>query len=191
MAQETSLIFDLAEMAAAGLANAREQFERVTRAIAVDQVLSKADTFVLEYPDPTCADGGGTAEVLLNDLVPALQVNSRELELARERLLRPLTMMLRDVAGSQGWTCVDGIFDAFRSHGYSATDCWFVKAKESEEIQGPRLTPVGYLRGEIAPGMLHPNRRGHEVIADRLYRRHAAKREAHFSTRAHGSAKQQ
>ena len=94
MAQETSLIFDLAEMAAAGLAKAREQFERVTRAIAMDQVLSKADTFVLDYPDPTRADGGGTADVILNDLVPALQVNSRELELARERLLRPLTMML-------------------------------------------------------------------------------------------------
>ena len=175
MAQETSLIFDLAETAAAGLASPVSNSNGSPEQSRMDQVLSKADVFVLDYPDPTRADGGGTADVILNDLVPAFQVNSRELELARERLLRPLTMMLREVAGRQGWTCVDGIFEAFRSHGYAATDTWFIRAKESEQLQGPRLTPVGYLRGEIAPGMLHPNRRGHEVISDRLYRRHAAK----------------
>jgi hypothetical protein len=85
-------------------------------------------------------------------------------------------MMLHDVAGSQSWTCVDGIFASFESHGYAATDTWFVTAKESEELQGPRLTPVGYLCGGFAPGILHPNRHGHQVIADRLYRRLAAGR---------------
>jgi hypothetical protein len=191
LAQETALIFDLAEMAASGLTRAREQLERVTRAIAMDQVLSRAEIFVLEYPDPTGVDSGATAEVILNDLVPAFQVNRRELDLARERLLRPLTLMLREIAGSQGWSCVDGIFEAFRSHGCAAKDTWFIRAKESEELQGPRLTPVGYLRGEISPGMLHPNRRGHQVIGDRLYRRYAAVMASHFSIRAQGSAKQQ
>jgi len=180
LVQEAGLIFDLAEMASAGLATAREQLERLARAIAKDQLLARAEIYLMEYPDPTGAESGAAAPAILNDLVPGLQVNCRELALARERLLCPLTMMLREVANSQSWTYVDGIFASFRSHGYSATDSWFVEAKESEELQGPRLTPLGYLRGEITPGMLHPNRRGHQVIADRLYRRLAATRTSHL-----------
>jgi hypothetical protein len=177
--KETGVIFDLAEMAAAGLATARDQLERLARAIAKDKLLAQAEIYLMEYPDPTGAASGATAPTILNELVPGLQVNGRELALARERLLCPLMMMLHDVADSQGWTCVDGIFASFESHGYEATDTWFVKAKESEQLQGPRLTPVGYLCGGFAPGMLHPNRRGHQVIADRLYRRLAAGRTTH------------
>ena len=45
-------------------------------------------------------------------------------------------------------------------------DTWFVRAKESEQIQGPILTAVGELRGRDSlshPGMrlLHLNNRGH------------------------------
>jgi len=176
LVKEAGLIFDLAEMAAAGLATARDQLERLARAIAKDQLLARAEIYLMEYPDPTGAASVAIAPAILNDLVPGLQVNGRELALARERLLGPLMMLLREVADSQSWTCVDGIFASFQSHGYAATETWFVKAKESEELQGPRLTPVGYLRGEFAPGMLHPNNRGHQIIADRLYRRLAAGR---------------
>jgi hypothetical protein len=62
------------------------------------------------------------ADAILNELMPAVQVNRRELDLARERLLRPSTLTLREVANGQGWTCVDGIFTSFRCHGYGATD---------------------------------------------------------------------
>ena len=77
--------------------------------------------------------------------------------------------MLRQAAEREGWTYVSGVFDSFKSHGYAAKDRWFVRAKESEQIQGPILSPIGYLRGEIAPGMLHPNLRGHQAIAEQLF----------------------
>jgi hypothetical protein len=109
----------------------------------------------MEYPDPTGDVGGGTEQTVLNDLFPGKQVNGRELALVRERLLRPLMTMLHGVAASQSWTYVDGIFASFQSHGYAATDSWFVKAKESELLQGPIVTPMGYLCGEISPGTLH------------------------------------
>jgi hypothetical protein len=78
-------------------------------------------------------------------------------------------------ADRYGWTYVGGVFESFADHGYSADETWFVRAKESERIQGPRLGLLGYLRGEFSPGMLHPNARGHEVIADHLYRSFARK----------------
>jgi lysophospholipase L1-like esterase len=169
IAQDVGLIYNLAEAAEAGLAAAREQLERLSRAIDGDPVLARSEVFLLEYPDLTRDASGATAAAILNDLIPGLQVNRRELDLARERLLRPLNRTLHRAADRQGWTLVGGIFASFRNHGYAAPDTWFVRAKESEEIQGPRLSPVGYLRGEIAPGMLHPNHLGHQAIADRLF----------------------
>ena len=77
--------------------------------------------------------------------------------------------MLREAADRHGWSYVGGIFASFQNHGYASKDTWFRRAKESEQLQGPRLSPVGYLRGELAPGMLHPNHAGHQVIADRLF----------------------
>ena len=171
--QDVSLIYDLAEAAETGLAVAKDQLVRLGSAIANDPILTHAEARLLEYPDLTRDSRGATAAVILEDLVPVLRVNRRELDLASERLLRPLNKILSDAADRQRWTYVGGIFDSFATHGYAANDTWLVRAKESEQIQGPRLTSVGYLRGEVAPGMLHPNERGHQAIADRLLERHS------------------
>jgi hypothetical protein len=174
--QDVRLIYDLAEAAESGLASAREQLMRVGHALANVPILARAKVHLLEYPDLTRDTSGATAAVILEDLVPTLRVNRRELDLADERLVRPLNRALSDVAARQGWTYVGGFVESFATHGYAAKDTWFVRAKESEQIQGPRLTVVGYLRGEIAPGMLHPNLRGHQAIADRLLQSRAKKK---------------
>jgi hypothetical protein len=168
--QDVSVIYKVAEAAEAGLASARGEIERVGQAVAKDPILARADVFLLEYPDLTRDANGATAPAILDDLVPMLRVNRRELDLAREQLVRPLNDALRQAADHRGWTYADGIFDSFGSHGYAAEDTWFVRAKESEQVQGPILSPMGYLRGEIAPGMLHPNKRGHQAIAEELLR---------------------
>ncbi len=170
---DVKLIYDVSEAIESGLESAREQLDRVGRAVSNDPVLAGALVHLLGYPDLTRESSGATAAAILNDLVPALRLNRRELDLARERLLRPLHKTLSDAARRHGWTFTDGLFESFGAHGYAAEDTWFVRAKESEDIQGPRLTAVGYLRGEIAPGMLHPNERGHRAIADHLVRNHA------------------
>jgi hypothetical protein len=59
---------------------------------------------------------------------------------------------------------------------HALNDTWFRRAKESEQIEGPRVTAMGHLCGEIAPGTLHPNRRGQQAIADQLYQHLAAGR---------------
>jgi hypothetical protein len=173
---DVGLIYDLAEAAQAGLDAARGQLDRLATAIDRDPLLAGAEVYLLEYPDPTRDGCGASGAAILDDLVPGLRINRRELALARERLLRPLNGALREAAGRRGWTFVGGIFEAFAAHGYPAADTWFVRAEESERLQGPRLSFVGYLRGEVAPGALHPNRRGHEAIAERLYLSFAASR---------------
>jgi hypothetical protein len=168
--KDVELIYALDAMARSGLAAARSRLESLSRAIAEDPRLVRAQVFLLEYPDPTRDATGATGRAILDDLVPGLQINRHELDLTRERLLQPLNQMRREIAVREGWTYVGEIFAAFRSHGYTADDPWFIRARESEQLQGPRLWLVGYLRGDFAPGMLHPNLRGHQVIADQLYR---------------------
>lgn len=170
LVHDATLIYDLDDMAWSGLRASREQLLRLIREITHDPLLARSDVYVLEYPDPTGERCGATSKAILDDLVPGLRVNRRELALLRERLLRPLNQTLLDAAESQGWSYVSGVFDAFRVHGYASGDTWFIRAKESEQVQGPRFGLAGYLRGEFAPGMLHPNPHGHQVIASCLYR---------------------
>ena len=171
--QDVKLVYSLSEAIESGLASAQAQLERVASALADDPILASAQAQLLGLPDLTRESSGASAAAILDDLVPALRVNRRELDLVRERLLRPLRQIQCDAARRHGWSFTDEVFEAFGPHGYAAEDTWFVRAKESEQIQGPILTAVGYLRGEIAPGMLHPNERGHHAIADHLWRNHA------------------
>ena len=111
-----------------------------------------------------------------NEHAPGVQINRRELDLVRKRHLLPLNKMLHEATDRRKWSCFGGIAEALRCHRYAAVDTWFVRAKESEQLTGPMLSLAGYLRGKTAPGTLHPNRRGHQVIADRLFETIAALR---------------
>jgi hypothetical protein len=169
LSQDAERIYDVDAIAQNGLAATRDQLMQLGEAIAQDPLLARADVYLLEYPDPTRDGSGATGKAILDELVPGFRINRRELDLGRERLLQPLNQALREAARRRGWSYVGGIFASFGSHGYAASDTWFIRAKESEQLQGPRLGLVSYLRGVFSPGMLHPNRCGHQVIADRLY----------------------
>ena len=179
--QDVDLIYDVAESAKLGLVAPREQLDRLAGVIAKDPLLAGAEVYLLEYPDPTRDANGATGVAMLDDLVPSLRVNRRELDMVRENLVRPVNRTLREAADRQGWSYVGGIFSSFRNHGYTAKDTWFRRAKESEQHQGPRLWLLGYIRGELAPGALHPNHCGHQSIAERLYRSLAARRTSYLS----------
>ena len=108
LAREISLIYDVAESADLGLAAARTQLERLGTAIVQDPLLARAEVYLLEYPDPTGDATGATAKAVLNELVPGVQVNRRELDLVRERLLRPLNESLHHLADREGWSLSAG-----------------------------------------------------------------------------------
>jgi hypothetical protein len=104
---------------------------------SIEQIQGRAEVYLLEYLDPTRDTSGATGRAILDDLVPGLRINCRELDLTRERLLQPLNQMRREKAVREGWTYDGGIFEAFGNDGYTASDTWFVRAKESEQLQAP------------------------------------------------------
>ena len=86
--EDASLIYDFAEEVDVGLALTREQLVRVGKAIADDPILARAEISLIEYPDPTRDGNDAASSVILDDLVPSLRINRRELDFAREYLLR-------------------------------------------------------------------------------------------------------
>jgi lysophospholipase L1-like esterase len=175
LGKDVDLTYDVTEGALAGLTAARSRLERLARAITNDPLLASAEVCLIEYPDPAGDARGASAGPILNELLPGFRLSCRELDLARERLLHPLNRMLCEAADREGWTYVGEISASFRGRGYAAPERLIIRAKEAEELQGPRFSAAGYLRGEIASGTLHPNHRGHQVIADRLFRSLEAK----------------
>ncbi len=95
LARDVSLIYDVAEATEAGLAEARKQLERVSRAIASEPILARAEVCLLEYPDPTGDGDSAIARAILNDLVPGLSHGTRRgrdlfeesLEISRQTIL--------------------------------------------------------------------------------------------------------
>ena len=120
--------------------------------------MAEAEVYVLEYPDPTGDATGALRRAILNDLVPGLQINRRELKLARERSLRPAERNAPRAAEQPGLDLRRRDLCGLSEPRVCGTGYLVRRAKESEQLQGPRLWLVGYLRGEISPGTLHPNR---------------------------------
>jgi lysophospholipase L1-like esterase len=67
-----------------------------------------------------------------------------------------LNQAIKTATDLHGWTYLGGIRDAFRGHGYCADDddTWFRSYSGSKKLQGN------------TDGTAHPNREGHEAIAE-------------------------
>jgi len=64
----------------------------------------------------------------------------------------------KEVCAQYGWTYIDGISNLFSKHGYCAGDqSWFVHIGESSDTQGNH------------DGAVHPNKTGHQKIAELAY----------------------
>ncbi len=145
--------------------------------------LKPKQVFLTGYPDLTThmgKKGPFLSEKIFDDVVragifnPDLEIDNTkmgwltEIQWLRQNIGR-VTNTLRTLAKNFGWTFVD-IFDKFSGHGYSApTNRWIVTATESAADQGPKDEPTK------TKGSLHPNREGHQQIAELLYAKVKAK----------------
>lgn len=167
-----------------------ERFGRLADAldrIDIDQVL------LTGYPgSSSVADDGQitTCDEIGGDLLPGLEVDRTELEVAREGLLLPLNDTLRSIADTHGWSFVDAHVGEFEGHGYCGSDPyggggypgnpfpdevasvadpgarWFRTAEESAVIQGGG----GLFQPErlATSGTFHPNELGHRAYGSAL-----------------------
>ena len=166
--QDAGLIYDFDEAAAAALAAARDELARLGWSIAQDPRLSRAEVYLLEYPDPTHVAGGETGEAIFDDMVPGLRINRRELDLARERLMQPLNQSAgRGRAGWAGPTSA-GSSPRFKTTGMRHATRGSSARRSPSRFRG-RAVRLSATSARISPGMLHPTHRGHQVIADLVY----------------------
>lgn len=150
-----------------------------------------AETLLAGYPGALSVEIDGeivTCDEIGGDLLPALEVDLRELEAVREVLLVPLNDTLRSIADGHDWIFVDGHIADFERHGYCGADPyvgreytgnpfpedvamvqdpgvrWFRTAEESSAIQGGG----GLFQPErlATSGTFHPNELGHQAYRD-------------------------
>ena len=148
----------------------REKFPDDLRALkdAIDTQLSPKHVFITEYPVNVfkeIADGAKPCGVLSSTVPSPGSMEGFDLDDSDAggfgEVGQLLNESIRDKAREFGWILVDGIEDAFDRHGYCPNKgfhSYFVSAEESCLDQGD------------FEGMLHPNRRGHEVTRDCIAR---------------------
>lgn len=94
-------------------------------AAALEARLHPSAVYLLEYPDPTGAPGGGLCPEIAGDLTPPFgfhEIDTLEASAARSLVLQPLNLVLAEAASRHGWTYVSGVATAFAAgHGYCGT----------------------------------------------------------------------
>jgi hypothetical protein len=118
---------------------------------------------LVEYFDPTRGRNGDYCRRVLFDRLPFFGIDRKEIRWADQSLLAPLNEAVHRAAERNRWRVVDGVARQFDRHGYCAgRERWIRTLTESLFKQGgsPR---------ERMLGTLHPNRLGHDGIAERIY----------------------
>ena len=132
---------------------------------AIDTQLRPRQVFITEYPAGLFTKFDENHQVrdsgpcdVLTSTVGGLDLDLQD-GAGMRRLGKLMNAVIRAKADKFGWTYVGGIEHGFDGHGYCATpdsQRYFVKAQESCLNQGD------------FEGMLHPNKKGHEVTRDRI-----------------------
>ena len=153
---------------------------------AIREKLNVREVFLVQYPDPLRDDEGELADNLFQAEVAAglftgaaavtlvaplfgpaiftlagigsalLKIDQNEAQWAKDHVQDPMAAIQAKSSRLLGWGHVDGVYEAFRTHGYTADDSFFNSLAES-------LSQQGDIKGTI-----HPNGEGQAVIGDLL-----------------------
>ncbi|MBN9164611.1 MAG: hypothetical protein BGO98_41730 [Myxococcales bacterium 68-20] len=126
---------------------------------------------VFEYPNPFTNDNGQTCDDLLEDVISplpgqlALSMTKYESTWAQSYAEPLLHNAIRAGVRDAGFEFVGGVWNAFRGHGYCASDAqrWVRRATESSAIQGPTLH-------KNTKGTIHPNFAGYHALSTFIVR---------------------
>lgn len=113
-----------------------------------------AGIWITEYSDPSTAVDGRTCG--FGGFPLEKEIAAPDVAWLRQNVFGALNTSIRSSAKSVAWGFVGDIARRYHGHGYCSPDGWFVTYRESWRVQGD------------LQGTLHPNRRGHEVIGQRI-----------------------
>jgi hypothetical protein len=122
--------------------------------------------FIMAYPDPA-HNGDGS-------FCSGFPLTSGAWRWAEESILQPLNRLISQKAALYGWNVVDGynsstpLPDKFQTHGYCAADTWIRGG-----LYDPAKTSLDGQRGSYGiqgdhDGLMHPNKSGHQRMAQSL-----------------------
>jgi lysophospholipase L1-like esterase len=133
------------------LATLPAQYNALGQAI---QGLDPSHVMITQYPDLTRNEHGQFAPIKYLGIT---LISTADVRFAARHILAPLNQAVENAAVANGWTYVDGLGSAFKTHGYSSSDSWFRNLGDSFEYEGSAL------------GAFHPNFKGQRAIANRLF----------------------
>ena len=150
-------------------------------AFHVGRIAPADRVYLTHYPDVTRDENGAFCDPMLDLLAEVREIGSRSLNLnfgqgstptgiysreaawaydgagiGRTGIVTGLNAAVSQLHGTYGWHVVDGIADAWRTHGYCAADPWVVRLKRSLPTQGNQ------------DGTLHPTVAGHAFTGMRI-----------------------
>jgi hypothetical protein len=137
-------------------------------AARLNQDFQIGQTYLMDYPDLTRDSTGDFAQKVLDDVLPFLEVDHWELANAYPQLLPSFMSTMKEACRQFGWTFVDGIHEAFHTHGYGD---WLRTATESAILQGPlgHRDPASEQVARLqTTGTMHPMSGGLDAERDRL-----------------------
>ncbi|MCY2986909.1 MAG: Ig-like domain-containing protein, partial [Planctomycetota bacterium] len=151
-------------------------YGQLNKEIADNLVLpSTKNIYITEYPSPFLVldENGKEVEVeVLDDVIPGLECSATEAKWLKTNVIDRLNEAVKTASEKYNWTYVGGvggIEDAFVGHdyggdgGYYTTSGWWPFTSEDYLAMGGNpLLPH-------TRGILHPNKDGHEAIADQLF----------------------
>ena len=149
----------LPRVIAAALARLPVRYAKLARRLA--RIIEPRRTLIVDYFDPTHDENGEFCKRIgfPDPIFGVGQIDRGEAEWASQRLLTPLNGEIEATARKAGWTEVTGVAEAFRTHGYCASDSWirhFAKSWFSQK--------GNHVFSRVA-GLLHPNETGHAATA--------------------------
>jgi lysophospholipase L1-like esterase len=136
------------------LAELPGRYDRLAETL--DDIVAPSRVFLVDYFDPTRDEDGITCKHIR---FATLDIDEREATWAQEEVLAPLNEEVEQAAARHGWNLVDGVADAFTSHGYCSTDRWVRTLEQSLDLVGATMSPEARVAGT-----LHPNIEGHRRI---------------------------
>jgi hypothetical protein len=123
-------------------------YERLGKAI--DGMAKRVVVF--EYPNPFTGDNKATCENVIDDVQSPFAMTKDESNWAQTRAEGFLHGAIRTGVERAGFEYIGGVWEAFKGHGYCASESkrWLRRASESVKIQGPSDTTE-------TTGTIHPN----------------------------------
>jgi hypothetical protein len=129
--------------------------------------LQAKQVFLTEYPDLTKDSTGNFAQKVLDDIKSGFEIDQYELERAFNQVAVPVVGALRDACRKFEWTYVQGVAEAYQTHGYGD---WLRKAVDSAVNQGPIGNKFFPSEDDLktTKGTMHPIAGGLTAIKDRI-----------------------